>query len=100
MTDDNQQGELMLHDRITLVDPVADTLVVGDRDAAMRAAVFQPLLIRAIGWKQIMVPFDLKAGCGQDGRELLPEITVGEINAGQAARSYRTASSISSGRRS
>lgn len=77
----------MLHDRSALVDPVPDALVVGDGDAAMRAAVFQPLLIGAVRWKQIVVPLDVKAGCGQDGRELLPEIAIGEVSPDQAARS-------------
>lgn len=100
MPDDHQQRNFVLHYGVAFVDPVANALVVGDRDAAMGAAIFQPLLIRAIRRKQIVVPLDSKAGSGQDCRKLFPEIAIGEKSQAQAARSYSTASSISSGLRS
>ncbi len=90
----------MLHDRFALVEFVPDALIVGDRDALVGAAVFQPLFVRTARRKQIAMPFDFQPCYDKNGRELLPEIAVGEINAAQAARSYRTASSISSGLRS
>ena len=100
MTDDDQQRNVVVHDRVAFVDPVADALVVGDCNTAICATVFQPLLIGAIRRKQIVVSLDLKACSGQDGRELFPEIAIGEESPDQAARSYSTASSISSGLRS
>ena len=38
----------MLHHGFALVDLVADTLIVRDRDAAFGTAILQPLLIGAI----------------------------------------------------
>ena len=46
--DDDQQGDAMLHDSRQLIGRVADTLVMADCHAAVRSAVFQPLLVRAI----------------------------------------------------
>lgn len=100
MTYDDQQGHPVLHDRLAFVDLVANALVVRDRDATLGAAILQPLLVGAIRRKQIVVAFDLVAGSSQDGWKLLSKIAVGEKDPAQAARSYRTASSISSGLRS
>mgnify|MGYP003514772177 CR=1 FL=1 len=77
----------MLHDRLTLIELVADALVVGDRDAALGSAVFQPLLVGTDLWKQIVMPLDVQAGTGENGGKLFPEVAVGEIDAAQAARS-------------
>ena len=37
---------------------VPDALVMCDRDAFVGAAVFQPLFVRAVRWKQVVMPFD------------------------------------------
>ena len=55
----DQESNAMLHDRLALIDLVADALVVGDRDAALGAAILQPLLIGTIRWKQIVMPLYL-----------------------------------------
>ena len=59
LADHDEQSNAMLHDRLALIDFVADALVVGDRDAAFGAAIFQPLLIGTIRWKQIVMPLYL-----------------------------------------
>ena len=55
----DQKSNAMLYDRVALIGLVADALVVGDRDAAFGAAIFQPLLIGTIRWKQIVMPLYL-----------------------------------------
>lgn len=59
LADHDEQSNAMLHDRLALIDLVADALVVGYRDAAFGAAIFQPLLIGTIRWKQIVMPLYL-----------------------------------------
>ncbi len=78
---------LLIHFRLALVELVADALVVGDCDAALGPAIFQPLLVGTAGWKQIVMPLDVQAGAGEDGGKLFPEVAFGEIDAAQAARS-------------
>lgn len=51
------------------------------------AAVFEPLLIRAIWWKEIMAPLHLQTRRSENLEKTLTEITLGEIDAVQAARS-------------
>jgi hypothetical protein len=46
------------------------------------------------------VPLDSQAACHQNRPKLLSQVAVGEIDAGQAARSYTTASSMSDCERS
>lgn len=36
------------------------------RDALILAAVFQPLFVRTVRWKQIMMPLDAQAGRGKN----------------------------------
>ena len=85
----------MLPDRGEFVRRVADAFVVGDGDAAVAAAVFEPLLVGPVGREQIVMPFHREARGGKDLGKALAEVTVGEKDALQAARSYRTACSIS-----
>jgi hypothetical protein len=98
--DDDKQCDAMTPDGLRFVGFVANALVVGNRNPAFGAAIFQPLLVGAARWKQVMMPLDRQARGGKNGGELLSEVPVCEVDAAQAARSYRTASSISSGRRS
>lgn len=77
----------MPHDRLAFVGLVADALVVGNGDTALRSAILKPLLVGTARRKQVVMPFDVQAGTGENGGKLLPEIAVGEVDAAQAARS-------------
>ena len=97
MADDDKQTHFVLHHGSELVGRVANPIVMRDRNAIFRAAVFQPLFVGSVRLKQIVVSFYSDAGAGEDGRKLLPEIAISEVNQAQAARrSYNTAFSISS----
>jgi hypothetical protein len=61
--DHDQQGHAMLNDSGKLIGRVADALVVRNADAAVAAAVFEPLLIGPVRGKEIAVPLDGEA-CG------------------------------------
>ena len=86
----------MLYDRRELVRLVADARVVRQRDPSTLCHLPQPFVIRAIGRETINVPFYGKSRFAQDSGELQAKVAVGEEDSIQAARSYRTASSISS----
>lgn len=55
----DQKADTVLEDRLALVDLVADALIMSDRDAAIAAAILEPLLVRTIRRKQVMVPLNL-----------------------------------------
>ena len=56
-----------------LVGRVADALVVGYCDPIPGAAVFEPLLVRAIWPKEIVMPFDRQTGGGENfGKAFTP----------------------------
>jgi hypothetical protein len=44
------------------------------------------VFVAAIGRKQVAMPFDRNARVGQDARELLPEVAIGEVDPAHAAR--------------
>ncbi len=77
----------MPHDCFAFIDLVSYATVMADRDATFGTAIFQPLHIGPVRREQVMMPLYFLAGIGEHGRESLPEITVGEIDAAQAARS-------------
>jgi len=64
--DYHEQRYAVLNDRGQLVGRVANALVVGNRDATVASAVFQPLLVRAVGRGKVVVPLDGQAGGGED----------------------------------
>lgn len=70
-----------------LVGRVADALIVGDRDAIPGAAVLQPLLVRAIRRKEIVMPFDRQAGGSENFGKAFTQVAVCEVGSAQAARS-------------
>ena len=85
--DDHQQADVVPHHRVAFVRLVADAAVVGQRDPAALADRRQPVLVSRIVGKVIGVPLDCQATCPENLAEPLPEVAVGEIDAGQAARS-------------
>ncbi len=70
---------------------------MGNRDPPIPTAMLQPLLVRTIRRKEIVVTLYGEPGGGKDPGKRLTEIPIGEIDPGQAACSYRTACSISAG---
>jgi hypothetical protein len=60
---------------------------VGERDPAAPADFREPRLIRRVVSKMIAVALHGQTACHQNRSELLAKIAVGEIDAGQAARS-------------
>ena len=60
----------------------------------------KPLFVRAIRWKQVVVSLYPQAGIGENLGKTLAQVAVSEVDVTQAARSYRTACSISFGVRS
>ena len=97
---DNQQSNAVLLDGGEFVRRVTDALVVRDGDAAVATAVFEPLLVRAIRRKQIVVSLYPQASIGENLGKAFTKVAVGKLDVTQAARSYRTACSISFGVRS
>lgn len=87
LSDHDQQCHAVLDDGGKLVGGVADALVVGDADTAVAAAVLEPLFVGAVGREEVRVPFDAQAGGGENFREALSEIAVGEPDEAHAARS-------------
>ena len=57
--------------------------------------MLEPLLIRARRRKEFVMPLDCQARVTKDLRKPLAEIAIGKVTPVQAARSYRTACSIS-----
>ncbi len=66
---------------------VTNTLILGNGNTIFATTVFEPLLIRAVLWKQIMVPLYLQTSTYEDFGKSLAEIAVSKIYATQAARS-------------
>ena len=95
LADYNQQGDAMSDYRLKLVGFVADPAIMADRNPAPLPNGCQPLVVRAIRFEVIRMPLDLEASGGKDVGELLAEVAIREEDAAQAARSYRTACSIS-----
>lgn len=81
----HDQGHLEALDRRQLVWNVANAAVVRNGHAPVRAAVRQPLLVAASGREQVAMALDLEAGLGQDARELLSQVAIGEPDAVHAA---------------
>jgi len=77
--DDDQQGDAKALDCHQLGGRVADALVVGYRDPIPGAAVFQPLLVRAIRRKEIVMPFDRQSGGGENFGEAFTQVAVCEV---------------------
>jgi hypothetical protein len=59
----------MLNDGGKLVRRVPDTLVVGDRDAAIAPAMLQPKLVGSGRREQLVMPLDGQPGSGENLRE-------------------------------
>jgi hypothetical protein len=85
----------MLDHRGQFVGNIPNAPVVRDRDASVLAAVFEPLFVRPLRQEEVVVSLDGERGCDENRGELLAEVPIGEIEPAHAARSYRTASSIS-----
>jgi hypothetical protein len=95
-----REGDAVLNDGGELVRLVADPRVARDSDPAAQADDAQPLFVRAVGWEVRRVSLDRQAVGRECRRKRVSEIPISEEDEAQAARSYRTASSISSGARS
>lgn len=72
LSNQDQERNVVPHDRLALVYFVADTLVMGDCYAVILSAIFQPLLIGTFWRKQIAMPLHRYASGSKNGRELLP----------------------------
>ena len=77
----------MPHDRVPLGRLVADAAVVGERGRTAPLDLREPHFIRRVMSKVIGVPLDIQAACPNIRAKLLSEVAVGEVDAGQAARS-------------
>ena len=87
LADDDQQGDAKAFDCRQLVGRVADALVVDDRDPIPGAAVFQPLLVRAIRRKEIVMLLDRQSRGGENFGKAFTQVAVCEVDPAQAARS-------------
>jgi hypothetical protein len=85
----------VLDDGRELVRLVADAPVMRNGNPAAARDTSQPLVVRTVRREVVGVSFYVKAGVAKDGWELQAEIAVSEEDNTQAARSYSTASSIS-----
>ena len=72
MPDDDKQGDAILHDSRQFIGCVTDAFVMADGHAAIPSTVFQPLLVRAVGRKETVVPLDAEPGYREDFGETLP----------------------------
>ena len=82
---DEERNAEALH-RGQLVRQIANSTVVRNRDSAVHSAVLEPLLIAAIGGKEVSVSLDRYSGLSEDSRKLLPEVAIGEVDPAHAAR--------------
>jgi len=98
--DNHQQGDAVPHDRVALSWFVSNTAVVSECYPTALTNLCEPNFVGCIMSKVIGVPLDHQAACHQNCPKLLSQVAVGEIDAGQAARSYTTASSMSDCERS
>lgn len=111
MSNDQQQGHPMLHDGGQFVGLVANPLVMRDRDPAARSDNAKPLGIGRPVAEVVEEALDAQTGFAQASRELLAQVTIGEVDAAggsdgvaamlrgtqAAALSYSAACSISAG---
>lgn len=100
MANHDEQCDLMANDCSELVGGIANPFVMADRDAAVLAAVLQPLFVGTIRREEVVMPLDSQSRGRENPGKPLAEIPVSEVVPGQAARSYITASSISGAVRS
>lgn len=89
----------MPHDSIELVRLVSNTAIMRERYPVPTTYFLEPVFIGSRICEMVNVALYCEATVAEDLGELLPEISIREENA-QAARSYTTACSTSSGRRS
>jgi hypothetical protein len=73
--------------RCELIRLVADAGVVGESDPSTPADLGEPVFVRTFGWEVVPVSLDGEARGSQDLREEGTEITIGEEDKRQAARS-------------
>lgn len=86
----------MGNDRGKFVRLVPDAAVMTERNPATSCSLTQPYIVRAIVREVVDMPLDSQPRAAKNLRELQAEVAVGEENNTQAARSYRTACSMSS----
>lgn len=77
----------MAHDGSQFIRCVAYPFVVRQGDTAVLAYVFQPLFVRSVWRKKIMVTFNRESSGSQRVGKAFAQIPVGEENRAQAARS-------------
>lgn len=61
----------MFDQRTEFIGPVADILIVRNRDAVITSTVFEPNLVWRIGRKKIVIPFDRQTGGAKNLGKLL-----------------------------
>ncbi len=86
-SDNHQQCHTVAHNRVAFVRLVSDAVVMGERDPTTTADLLQPDFVCGICREVIRMPFYREALCSENRWKLLPEITIGEIDKAQAARS-------------
>ena len=93
---DNEEPRLVGNNRGKFVRLVPDAAVMTERNPATSCGLSQPYVVRTVVREMVDMPLDGQLGAAKDLRELQAEVAVGEENNTQAARSYRTACSMSS----
>ncbi len=77
----------MTNDCCQFVGLVADTLVMADGNPSSRAHDSQPFVIRTIRREMLCVTLYIETRCGQYVREAISQVSIGEVDKSQAARS-------------
>ena len=81
---DDNEGNLMGQYGLEFVRLVPDPLVVSDGDPTTFTNESQPLLVRRVGSKMLIVSLNLEARFLKNGGELPGEVAVREVDRGQA----------------
>ena len=95
LPDDDQKGDAMSNDCCKLVGLVADSSVVSDGDPSALSDGLQPLLVGTSWREMVLMPLNTQFSRCENVGKPGAKIAVGEEDKTHAARSYRTACSIS-----
>ncbi len=85
--DDYQQSNAVLDDCVTFIGFVADTSVMSDRNPAAITDRFQPFWVRSLRIEMVGMALHIQSRGTENFRKFLAQITIGEIDSTQAARS-------------
>jgi hypothetical protein len=93
--DDDEERNAISNDGGELIGLVPDSCVACHGHPAALSNDPQPFFVRAISWEVLGVALHLDPIGRKERRKRVPEVAICEEDEVQAARSYRTASSIS-----